>query len=153
MPVGMVSQQTFGPVPGAPLLLGQSRGRPARAPWAGRQGAAPSRIQWGQMAGTGQHRSPTVLCLCAQPHAHTHRHEHESHPHLPCVTRPSPTHTSTRPSRPHTTRPPRGQPQDDPTHHCHPWWLGAPGRAKEGRKCCPQLSGALNDYVKWQAIY
>lgn len=105
----MVSQQTFGPVPGAPLLLGQSRGRPARAPWAGRQGAAPSRIQWGQMAGTGQHRSPTVLCLCAQPHAHTHRHEHESHTHVPCVMRPISTHTYTRPCRTHRTRPPQLQ--------------------------------------------
>lgn len=48
---------------------------------------------------------------------------------------------------------PLGKPRDDTIHHCHPRWLGAPGPAKEGRKHCPQLSGALNDYVKWQAIY
>ena len=48
---------------------------------------------------------------------------------------------------------PLGKPRDDTIHHCHPQRLDAPGPAKEGRKCCPQLSGALNDYVKWQAIY
>lgn len=52
--------------------------------------------------------------------------------------------------RPHA---PRDEPCDDTIHHCHPRWLGAPGPARERRKLCPQLSGALNDYVKWQAIY